>query len=756
MKLKKSISGIAAAFIMCSAVLSGCSSGNALSDGSSNDSGKAKDPLAVVTNDFEVNYDGWVPTNNAVTLTATEGMGNDGSRGMLVTNRGSASDSVYSLKGMYLAGGIDYNYSIMVYSETAETFHLKLGVSQGPAAEKDTEIASVTTEAGTWTKLSGDFTAPEGSRSFKLTLNTSSASDFRFDDVVVSAKDKKSAEKTAVKTEKGLKDEFANYFRVGNILNGGSIKDGDITANVLMNYNSITCENEMKPDSTLVQKLCTEDNIAVSISKAAPIMDFCVNNNISLRGHVLVWHSQTPAWFFKEDFKNSGEWVTPEVMDKRMESYIKNIFETIQTQYPGLDLYAYDVVNEAVSDDNARNLIYGGAREPGDNNQSNGKSAWVQVYGDNSFIEKAFVYARKYAPEGCKLYYNDYNEYWDHKRDKIYAICKNLYDKGLLDGIGMQSHVNADINGFSGAPSHAEAMKIFLSIGCDVQITELDMSCEGGKLSAEQQAEKCKAIFQAAVDYNNNPEYEGRVTAVCIWGPNDANTWISPENAPLLYDTNNQPKPAYTALTEMISADQWGDGKNPVTTDRPKREVNLAPTEGDTVTAVHKKPEEEPAPEPVVYDTAGDGNYSDDFEGNTGDWFGRGSAAISVSNDAAFSGESSLYVEGRTAAWNGTARLLAPEEFTAGFEYSFKVNVMFNDGDDTDTFYMKLQYTDADGNAQYASVAEGTANKGEWITLENEGYQIPSDATDMQIYVETANSTNNFYIDCAEGNAKAS
>lgn len=175
-----------------------------------------------------------------------------------------------------------------------------------------------------------------------------------------------------------------------------------------------------------------------------------------MRGHTLVWHSQSPEWVFKEGFNASGAYVNSATMDARMESYIKNLFNAIKTQYPGLNLYAYDVANECVSDDSNRTANYGGAREPG---YGNGKSPWVQIYGSNSFVEKAFTYARKYAPEGCDLYYNDYNEYWDHKRDCIYNMCKSLYEKGLLDGVGMQSHINADASGFSGTANYITAMK---------------------------------------------------------------------------------------------------------------------------------------------------------------------------------------------------------------------------------------------------------------------------------------------------------
>ena len=68
-----------------------------------------------------------------------------------------------------------------------------------------------------------------------------------------------------------------------------------------------------------------------------------------------------------------------------------------------------------------------------------------------------------------------------------------------------------------------------------------------------------------------------------------------------------------------------------------------------------------------------------------------------------------------------------------------------------DTLYMKLQYTDANGDTQYSTVAEGEAIKGQWIQLSNTNYQIPADATNMQLYIETADSTNSFYVDEAIG-----
>lgn len=672
----------------------------------------------VVHNSFESNYDGWYGNSDTVKITAENGTGYKDSRGMTVKGRVSAEDGAASSKGFYLEGGINYNYSVMVYSKKTENFRVSLlCIDEKTNKEKNVELISENVKAGEWTELSTEYTAPKGSYEFKITITTDSTNDFSFDDVIITTEKNMNAV-YAASSEKGLKDEFAAYFRVGNILNNMTIKNSAITANIIKDYNSIECENETKPDATLVQSQCSGTNIGVSLQSAAAIMDFCVQNNIAMRGHTLVWHSQTPTWFFKKDFNANSNWVDKSTMDARMESYIKNMFNAIKTQYPDLNLYAYDVANECVSDDSRRTANNGGAREPGDGKVTGGKSAWVQIYGDNSFVEKAFTYARKYAPEGCALYYNDYNEYWDHKRDAIYNMCKSLYQKGLLDGVGMQSHVPANATGFAGTDSYIYAMKKYLSIGCDVQITELDISLDKGKYSLQDQANKYKAIFQAAMDWNANPQSTGRVTAVCVWGPNDANSWLSSGSDALLYDKNNQPKLAYKTLTSMIPESEWGEGGSV----------------GGTI-----EPDE-------------NGYYfHSTFESDVDTWAGRGNADVLTSGRTAYAGKEALLVENRTSAWNGTTRSLNARAFIPGNEYSFSVNVSYFDGESTDKFYLKLQYEDADGETQYSTIAEGTGIAGEWIQLANTNYKIPSDASKMQLYVETAETTNNFYIDEAIG-----
>lgn len=143
--------------------------------------------------------------------------------------------------------------------------------------------------------------------------------------------------------------------------------------------------------------------------------------------------------------------------------------------------------------------------------------------------------------------------------------------------------------------------------------------------------------------------------------------------------------------------------------------------------------------------------YHSTFEGDLDSWTGRGAAELSTSGRTSYAGSESLLVQGREASWNGAARTLGSAAFKPGESYSFSADVMYLDGGATDTFYMKLEYTDANGDAQYPLIAEATAVKGNWVQLANTSFTIPTDAKNPRIYIETADSTINFYVDEAIG-----
>ncbi|MCL2282023.1 MAG: endo-1,4-beta-xylanase, partial [Fibromonadales bacterium] len=350
----------------------------------------------------------------------------------------------------------------------------------------------------------------------------------------------------------GLKDIYANHFRIGNILNGTTVNNTGIKTMILKEYNSITAENEMKPDATMNRTGSTNTDIKVQLNTGArAILKFCSDNNIPVRGHVLTWHGQTPDWFFLENVQDQNwqsyrnglvsqvPWATPEVMNQRLESYIKNLFELIKKDFPNVYLYAYDVVNEAVAGEGGMRpggFNFDGAGGQGSSNA--GDSPWQAVYGANSttWIKNAFTYARKYAPAHTKLFYNDYNEWAENKRDYIInSILKPLHNDGLLDGMGMQTHIDADPGQYawSRLSRYKEAMDKYGALGIEVQITEMDISAGANREWLDLQPERYKQIFEYAITVNSRGA--GKFTAICIWGPNDANTWISGDKRPTLY-----------------------------------------------------------------------------------------------------------------------------------------------------------------------------------------------------------------------------
>ena len=349
-----------------------------------------------------------------------------------------------------------------------------------------------------------------------------------------------------------LSELFADDFRVGTAITPADMSSRGVMALTEKHFGaSLTCGNEMKPDYVLdhdatiayFEETGDDETPKVSFEKAKPVLDYARENNIPMRVHTLVWHSQTPTWFFKENWDMSGEWVSADKMTRRMENYIKAYFEELTSLYPDVDFYACDVVNEAWMED-------GKPRKPGcREEEGEAASCWVQVYGDNSFIEKAFTYARKYAPEGCKLYYNDYNEYMDVKMNAIYTMAEDLKAKGLIDGIGMQSHL--DVRGgtdpFPSVSMYNRALDKYSELGLDIQVTELDATVTAGTGTDlfEAQAEYYKGIVSAIYDHREN------VSALIFWGITDDRSWRA-NGQPLLFDRTYKAKPAYYSIAEIV------------------------------------------------------------------------------------------------------------------------------------------------------------------------------------------------------------
>ena len=501
---------------------------------------------------FESSKDDWQSRGNS-TLSLSGKSPYAGKNALLVEGRTDTwHGAAYTLNTSTFVPGSAYSFSVGVLQNSGSTQEMRLTLQYQDASgetQYDT-VASANAKSTEWTKLENTaYTIPSGASDLLLYVeNADSTADFYMDEAIGAVKGTASTVTTGQGTSGSqtgttdpgtdpgssdvstgyLKDAFAGLFKFGTSVSPNELNSG---ATFIKNhFNSITPENELKPDAILNQSASQQygNNVNPQVtfnSGTQATLKFCEQNGISMRGHTFVWYSQTPDWFFRENFSSSGAYVSKEIMNQRMENFIKNTFELIAKDYPNLDLYAYDVVNEAFLNDG------GGLR---DANNSN----WTKIYGDSDeFIINAFTYARKYAPAGCKLYINDYNEYIPAKTNDLYNIAMKLKEKGLIDGIGMQSHLDV---GYPSASLYKTALEKFISTGLDVQITELDITTT----NESSQAALYKEILQLAVDHADS------ISSVTVWGTHDSISWRSSQN-PLLFGANYTPKQAYTAVMEV-------------------------------------------------------------------------------------------------------------------------------------------------------------------------------------------------------------
>ena len=136
--------------------------------------------------------------------------------------------------------------------------------------------------------------------------------------------------------ETGLKDAYKDYFSIGVAVNMRNIANPEQIAIIKKDFNSITAENDMKPQPT--EPAYGQFNW----ENADKIANFCRSNGIKLRGHCLMWHAQIGEWMYKDE---KGDFVSKEKLFQNMKHHITAIVE----RYKDV-IYAWDVVNEAISD----------------------------------------------------------------------------------------------------------------------------------------------------------------------------------------------------------------------------------------------------------------------------------------------------------------------------------------------------------------------------------------------------------------------
>lgn len=360
---------------------------------------------------------------------------------------------------------------------------------------------------------------------------------------------------TAALTEPALKDLCNGYFTLGVGINGSTLENQTLNVPEYMavarkHFNSCTMTNLMKSAYILnqqgSQKSAKEGDGSPVLSYECidPTLEWCRENGMQMRGHTLVWHAQAPDWFFRQGYDNNGEYVDRETMLSRMESYISQLMTHVQDNYPGV-VYCWDVVNEAVDPDKGDKDSPFLCRMESEGTPN----PWYATIGED-YVEMAFTYARKYAAQDVKLFYNDFNTFQAAKRDAIYTLCQSLKEKGLIDGIGMQGYWDVDYPNESDLRS---AILKFAELELEIHVTELSVGVdEENEESFEKQGNRYGAIFMMLHELDKEGGGKADITNVTFFGLIDHYRDGDTTNS-RLFDSAYQPKPAFIRVRNMLN-----------------------------------------------------------------------------------------------------------------------------------------------------------------------------------------------------------
>lgn len=464
-----------------------------------------------------------------------------------------------------------------------------------------------TLTAGEWTKFSGTFNVPKTADQIVIRI-IEQGTNYGQGDCVKGAycvtgvsmkkitRPKPEIEKNIPEWKTSVTESLGNDSIAGTAIMLSEISDDTLMELVEKHFNAVTFGNELKPDALfnyqidgnsvptktitfegeeLQVPIVNDAGDSLDFSRADAMADKILEWNnahpdqkIRIRGHVLVWHSQTQEWFFHENYDITKPYVNKETMNRRLEWFISSVFdhyfgEAANGKYDGL-FYGWDVVNEAVIGNTYRTDKVSAAESLSEIRHGN-NSSWWHVYESNEFIINAFKYANKYAPANVELYYNDFGETDNTKCEGIVKLINDVKsaEGTRLDAFGMQAHYNVD--GFSAAQFKSVAKKYAQAAG-KVQLTELDFKAsstyDGTAATKESEYTKMAYCHKNLYEAIKALKAEGaNVSGITVWGVIEPNSWLHSQSnlgggasgsaqCPLLFDGNYKAKPAYWAYVD--------------------------------------------------------------------------------------------------------------------------------------------------------------------------------------------------------------
>ncbi len=291
--------------------------------------------------------------------------------------------------------------------------------------------------------------------------------------------------------------------------------------------------NTLEPEDALKWWTVRQRADAFDFREGDEAVRFAQAHRMKVRGHCLVWDHNNPDWLAEGHF-------TPAQLSNLLHDHINAMMKHYADQ-----VFAWDVVNEAL-----------------DENGHVKNSPWYNQPGiglsekSTAYIEQAFHWAHEADPHALLFYNEAEGEGLNRKSDAIYAMMKDFKRRGVpIDGVGLQMHISRlDLDTAAIAANIARLS----ALGLQVHITELDISLpldSSGSASPEdltRQADVYRGVVRACLQ---NPG----CTAIQTWGFTDKYSWIGSHShgsrgAALLFDRGYNPKPAYDAMLDEISA----------------------------------------------------------------------------------------------------------------------------------------------------------------------------------------------------------
>ncbi len=396
-----------------------------------------------------------------------------------------------------------------------------------------------------------------------------------------------------------IKDLFNQYFISGISTDSGSLRFGESAALVKYHFSSVTMGNETKMESLITDEATDaypdgigkanvdnyyatngEGKVIINYKNLENVLSYCKANNLKLRYHAFVWHSQVREYFFLQDYNYSdysledyeaNGWDTSnyhkladyDTMKKRLNDYISQIIDYIYSHGYGDVVYAYDVINEAANgnvtftyDDNGTSVSV--RTNPGVTTQSGKKvtsdsspedvmdmlvnegrvpdashSYWYATMGQD-YLYLSYLYTYQAIQDALAKYgaqfgytgkpsliYNDYNTDAQNQIKLVNYINITCNQVNQTSGVKYCDGIGLQSHSIPEA-TQENMIKTIADKGLEVQITELD---ENRNIAEDTHASKMKKLYDIYKNYSKNGAYGSEqgsdyigVTSVTNWG----------------------------------------------------------------------------------------------------------------------------------------------------------------------------------------------------------------------------------------------